>query len=135
MHDVASIAEKSVRMLDGLQVSVFILDKDWKFLYVNDQTLTTVHMTEDEVLKHSYWTLFPQLTGTELQKNFFEAAKTGEKRNVEYFYAPMGKHYEVDIVPLDGMYVIYASTKHNMPSVDRMVRRMVDALEAELVTR
>jgi hypothetical protein len=54
-------AQLPLEQFDRLKFSVYILDFDWNYLFVNDFALANLGMTRDELIGRNLWKRFPQL--------------------------------------------------------------------------
>jgi len=78
---------------------IYALDKNWNFIYVNDQMAKLVNCQPDQMVGKNGWSFFPKLLGTTFEKNLRQAMEKQERRTFEWagFYAD--KIWEINVIP------------------------------------
>ena len=94
--------ERIANILGSITDAFIVLDKEWRFTYVNPQAeeiISPLNKTRTSVLGRNYWEEFPDLLGTVLETNFRRAMVEGVKVEFEYFYPPLDGWFELRVYP------------------------------------
>lgn len=67
---------------DGLAV----LDKQWRYTYINDQGARMVSLRPEDLIGKSVWDLFPHASETTFVREARQAEETGQPRHFDAFY-------------------------------------------------
>ncbi|GCE08697.1 PAS domain-containing sensor histidine kinase [Dictyobacter aurantiacus] len=95
-------------ILDSLKDSFFLLDKQWHFIYVNQQAARLIHRSADDLIGHNIWESVPSLKNTIFEEKAQEAIHTQESIHFETFFAPHRCWYDVHLHPIpEGLSVNY----------------------------
>lgn len=105
-------ATRSANRLNDILQSItegFIsFDRNWTITYVNRAGAALSGFSSEAMIGRNLWQRFPGLVGSEVEKNYREAVRTGESARFEYFYPPFNRWYRVAAHPgLHGLTVIY----------------------------
>jgi PAS domain S-box-containing protein len=94
------------KVLSSISDGFYVLDRQWRYTYVNDRLCELARMTRAEMLGHSIWDLFPDVINTDVYVQFHRALDEQVAGNFEYFYATWNRWYEYRLYPsLDGLTV------------------------------
>ncbi len=90
-------------LLDSIADGVFVLNRDWEYILVNQKAADLVKMTIEQLLNNKITILFPGIEQTEFFRIYEQVMK--ERRNekiVNEFVHPDGRkgYYEVDVYPV-----------------------------------
>ena len=97
-----------MRILDSIEDGLVILDREWRYTYVNAQAARILGRPRSELLGECVWDLFPFLVGTEMERQMRRAAD--ERVTCEFLGndAAAGRFYEHRVSPTpDGGVVVY----------------------------
>ena len=95
-------------ILDSIEDGLVILDRDWRYTYVNAQAARILGRPRSELLGKCVWDLFPFLVGTDMERQMRRAAD--ERVTCEFLGndAAAGRFYENRVSPTpDGGVVVY----------------------------
>ncbi len=68
---------------------VYILfDREWRYLYVNEAGLRGMRRTATEILGHTLWELYPDIIGSELERQYRRAMEERVPATCDFHYAP-----------------------------------------------
>ena len=94
------------RVLSGMQDQFYVLDGAWRYVFVNERVLECVGRGADALLGHCIWDLFPDLVGTDFQRQLAEAVSDGQPRRFEFHHAKRERWFENAVHPTpDGLVV------------------------------
>lgn len=99
----AGVREKLSVILEGIGDAFYILDRDWRFTYINRAAETFFGAPRETMLGRLICDVFPQSKGTELYRRYKEVAASGVPASFESaaVSAP-GRHVEFHVFPYDG---------------------------------
>ncbi|MDD1750081.1 MAG: PAS domain S-box protein [Methanothrix sp.] len=86
------VEEQLRKTLESIGDGFIAFDEDWRFIYCNASAERIIGFSREEVLGKSFWEVFPQTLGTNLEREYRLAA-AGEARDFENFYEPMGRWF------------------------------------------
>jgi PAS domain S-box-containing protein len=93
--------------LDAFSDALFVLDRDWRFLYVNRQAARDALRPAHELLGRSLWEEYPQLLGTPVEAHYRRAVAERAAVHFETGGLLSGRWLEVHAYPFsDGLIVI-----------------------------
>lgn len=96
-------------ILSSINDSFFVLDRNWRYTYVNDRNCELIGMKREELLGQSIWNLFPDVVGTEVYGQFQRVMTEQTLTQFEYFYPTWRRWFEYRVYPsLDGITVFIA---------------------------
>lgn len=102
-YDTTAVQEgeaRVARVLESMSVAFVLLDRDWRFSYVNGEAERFLGLRREDLLGEDVWALFPAMLGTEFERNYRGAMDGGEPVAFEAFYpAPLNAWYEVRALP------------------------------------
>lgn len=92
-------AERQLRdTLESIRDGFYVLDKDWKFVYLNSQAEYMFDLHRKEVIGKTLWEIFPSTRGTSLEREFRIAAG-GEIREFQFNYEPWNRWFLLRCFP------------------------------------
>jgi serine phosphatase RsbU (regulator of sigma subunit)/PAS domain-containing protein len=97
------------RVLESMTAAFFLLDRDWRFAYVNGQAEELLQRRGEELLGGNLWELFPEAVGSDFETHYRGAMDSGEPVEFEAHYpAPLDAWYDVRAWPdPDGLWVYF----------------------------
>ncbi|MBX3161118.1 MAG: PAS domain-containing protein [Deltaproteobacteria bacterium] len=96
----------SKQLLDHLHDAFSVLDRDWRFVYVNQRACELSELTAEEMLGRTIWEVFPVLVGGETE-DALRAAMAGEPQRQRFFAEPQQRWYDKRVLRLaDGVAII-----------------------------
>ncbi len=94
-------------ILDTITTGIFILDRDWRYTYVNDAGACLVRRDRDELIGKIIWNEFPEAVGTPFYHHYRRSLETQEPTEFEAYFEPLETWYEVHVYPSPGGLFIY----------------------------
>ena len=109
-------------ILDSIADGFFALDREWRFIHINEAALAHFRKTSEEMIGHTLWEVFPATRGTAFEARYRHAMESGE---------PV--HFDVSSTVKDMMMEVHAYPgRDNLTVLFRNVTdryRMAQALE------
>ena len=101
----AEAAEKFSRgILESISDPFVVQDSDWRFRYMNSAAeqvfATSDHGTSEQLIGKVLWEVYPEIIGTEFEKEMRRAAETRTPVTFEAFYPEAGRWAELHCYPL-----------------------------------
>ena len=87
------------RVLSSIQEAFVLLGPENRFLYINQQAAVMAGSSWEEMEGRSYWELFPDFVGSELDNALQVVAEKRTPTRLEEYYADRGRYYEHRIHP------------------------------------
>ncbi len=91
--------ERLETLLSSINDAFFVLDRDWRFTYVNDRLCQMLGMQPEELLGRNNWELFPDTVDTDVHIQFQQALSKQTPVQFEYFYSTWNRWYENKVYP------------------------------------
>ena len=93
---------RSRQVLERTTDAVFVLDRDWRFTYLNPNAVAMISSGKDLIGK-VVWEEFPDAVGTEFWKQYHRVMDEGiSVKFHEYYPSPLDKWFEVHAYPTEG---------------------------------
>lgn len=84
------LADRLTTTLESVTDAFFMLDRDWRFTYVNRRAEEVLHHHRDELLGSNIWEKYPDAIGSIFQIEYERAMAEGKSAVFETYYAPLG---------------------------------------------
>jgi PAS domain S-box-containing protein len=117
--------ERIETVLSSINDGFYVLDRDWRFTYVNARYCEIVGMPPSELLGRNIWELFPAAVDTEAYVQFHQAMSDRTPRQFDYLYAPWNCWHDHRIYPSpNGLTVLLADiTERKQANEDLRLNR------------
>lgn len=95
-------------ILGSITDGFYVLDHQWRFIYVNSQTETQMRQTRDHLLNRSIWEVLPDWEGTPMADCYLKAVKTQKPMVVETTgLINPDRWYELHVTPIQEGLAVY----------------------------
>jgi len=88
--------------MDDAPFPIHILDRDWRFQYINRASMELTGDTARQSLGQIYWDVYPDTIGTPLWDLYHRAMDHGEIVRFEEYSEKLGRWFDVQIYPVEG---------------------------------
>ena len=96
----AQAAEESIRqILESISDPMFILDRNWRVSYVNQEGAALLARSPEELAGQDLWRLFPEAVGTTFYREYHRARAEGVPTSFEEYFPPLQTWFEVKAYP------------------------------------
>ncbi len=106
-REVRSLATRLSNTLESINDAFFMVDRDWRFLYVNREAERIFGAPREEFLGRIVWESFPGAVGTEIETAYRDAMETGKARQFNSYYEPLDLWFEIRAYPSEEGLAVY----------------------------
>ena len=102
--------ERIQRILESITDGFIVLDRDWRFTYVNgraEEILKPLRKTRSNLLGKNHWEEFADTVGTPLEEKYRQAMAEQTAISFENYYPPLQIWFELRLYPSEGGLTIY----------------------------
>ena len=100
LRQEAQAAKQQVEtILSSINDGFYVLDRDWRFTYVNDRYCEMVQMQREAILGQNVWELFPAAIATEAYVKFHQAMREQTSLQFDYLYLPWNCWHDHRVYP------------------------------------
>ena len=92
----------AARVLESVGDACYVLDREWRFVYLNAPAERLVRRTRAELLGRSVWEAFPEAVGTVSDRQYRRAVAQRVAVSFEQFYPPLDTWFDVRAFPYEG---------------------------------
>jgi PAS domain S-box-containing protein len=132
-------ASEQFRLLDSITDGFVVLDREWRFSYVNAESERLTGMKREEMLGKSHWDLFPATVGTDLERELRTVIQTGVPAEFENYYAPWDRWFHLKAQPAGngGISVFYRDITERMRQTREslLLASIVDSSDDAIISK
>jgi len=108
VRDINKINSEMAVILDSISYPFYVLDKEWRFTYINKEAMQMNIRMEKMHVGQNIWELYPELIGGELYQKCHETCATKTPIHTIYKSIFHEKNYEIHLHPYpDGLFVYF----------------------------
>jgi signal transduction histidine kinase len=130
-REIEAARQRSDAVLSSIADAFYLLDRDWRFTYVNDAAEPLLQTTRDKLLGHTLWEKFPGVIGSPFEGPYREAMATGRVTSAEAYFPPLGTWFDVHTYPWSGGLMVHFRDIGARKIAEAERERLVHALEVE----
>lgn len=115
------MAIRMATTLGSITDAFYTVDRDWRFTYVNQKAGEMTGRNPDDLIGRSLWDEFPRLRESEFGYAYRRAFKENRPIEMEQFYLPLGRWYEVRAYPsIEGLAVYFYDVTERKQSQEQL---------------
>jgi PAS domain S-box-containing protein len=122
------------RLLVQIPEAILCLDRNWVITYANAEAIKISRIQPTDIHSRTYWELFPETIGTDLECASRSVMMTRIAQHLEYFHPPFDLWLEIHILPADEGITLYfrdiTPAKRAEAHRDAAVRQLQQIFEA-----
>lgn len=99
--------EKIRKIFESVTDGVAVIDRYWRFKYINDQAAQIIGLPKPDILGRTVFKIVPDFKNTSLYKTFLKTRKEKTPNIVEFYYKPHDCWYESRLFPMDDGITVY----------------------------
>ncbi|HKQ37540.1 MAG TPA: PAS domain-containing protein [Verrucomicrobiae bacterium] len=133
-HDVTERDQNRRRMteiLSSMNDGFYIVDRDWRYLFVNESGARLAQKSRTELLGKTVWDLFPDEIGQTAYKEFNRVMNERVTAHFEYYYPRHGRWYEFKAYPAHEGLALYTADITDKKNVEQAVHSKLEQRVAE----
>lgn len=96
-------------VLAGIKDQFFVLDRDWRYTFINDQVVKVFGVAREDLLGKNIWEVFPDVIESEFYTQVHQAIAQQTSVKFEYFYPPWERWFENRVYPFAGGVSIFST--------------------------
>lgn len=113
----------TARLLEAMPTALFMVDRDWRFTYLNVRAETLLNFAREEILGRELWEVFPEAVGSEYEVQYRAAVRSGEPVWFDMYYPPpQDTHYEIRAWPGPDGLAVYMQDVTGLRRADQAER-------------
>src|SRR5438477_136369 len=118
---VRDLFEQREAALASISDAFSVIDRDWRYTYVNKRVLELTGKRKEELIGHVIWEIFPEAVGSEFYQRCHRAMETQQPDRFQVFYKPWGRWVDTRIYPSsDGLAIYRADISEMMEQQKRL---------------
>jgi PAS domain S-box-containing protein len=123
--------DRARSILGSITDAFCALDRDWRFTFVNPQAEALLGLSAAELIGRSHWDVYPNLVGSEVEREYRRALTEDVSVAVEFFYEPHDRWYDAKAYPSpEGLSVYFRDVTDRKQAEERERRLMAEAAAA-----
>jgi PAS domain S-box-containing protein len=106
-EEASALAERLKRTLESITDAFIMLDRDWRFTFINAAAERQMEKKPEDVVGRVLWDLYPALEGTVFGKGYRRAMEEQVPITLEDYYAPRDRWLELRFYPSEDGLAVY----------------------------
>jgi PAS domain S-box-containing protein len=106
-YEVRDLLEERETVLASISDAFSALDRNWRYIYVNDKVAELAGWPKEKMLGRVIWEIFPDSVNTKFYEQCQRVMETGEPAIGEFFHAPWRRWLDTRIYPTKNGIVIF----------------------------
>ena len=115
-------------ILESIGDAFFALDKDWRFIYLNENAEPLVNRTRAELLGTSIWDAFPEIAGSTFEHEYRRAIRDQVVAGFEEYFEPLDKWFQVRAYPSRRGLAVYFTDVSSRVHAERSFRALAETM-------
>lgn len=112
-----------------------VFDRQWRHLYVNDSALRAIGLSRAEIVGRTLWDLFPDIVGTELDRQFHRAMEQKRPIEFEFHYQTHDTWWTIRCYPTPEGLAVFATEITPRKQTEEALKQTRDELEQRVDER
>lgn len=127
--DPTTMSPALMGALNALEDTVIILDKEWRYLFVNEAGWRVLTHIKKDVLGKNFWELLPHLKESRFGQVAHEAMRRQSKMEVEEYYPLTDKYFLTKLYPSEHSLVLHATDITDLVRARQMNNQLMGDLQ------
>jgi PAS domain S-box-containing protein len=133
-REIAAAHHKTRQLLERIGDGFVALDRDWRYVYVNERAAQLFQRKPEDLIGKHLWTEFPEGVGQPFQLAYERAMRDQEIVTLEACYQPWGRWFENRIYPsAEGVSVYFTEITDRKKAEEALERSRMRLIEAQRV--
>lgn len=122
-----SIRQRLESVLAGIDEQFILLDREWRYVYVNDRTVQTTGLSREEMLGHSIWELFPATKTGNFHEEVLRAVEQKTPGRFEFFYEPWNQWFDIRVYPtIEGVLLLSTDITERVRAKEKLEQTVTE---------
>jgi signal transduction histidine kinase len=130
-EDADAARRQSDAVLASIADAFYLVDREWRFIYVNDAAEPLLQTTRAALLGRTLWDAFPGVIGSPFEEPYRRAMATGTVTAAEAYFPPLGTWFDVRTYPWSGGLMVHFRDVGARKVAEAERERLLHALEVE----
>jgi PAS domain S-box-containing protein len=96
-------------ILDSVTDTYILFDYHWRYLYVNEPAISAIGWQREKILGRTLWELYPDIVGTELDRQYHRAMDERLPLTFDFHYATLNTWWENRFYPAPEGLAVFAT--------------------------
>lgn len=96
-----------ITTLESITDGFFLIDRDWKFTFMNGQAERMLRRRREDLLGKTLWQEFPEAAGTRIEREFHLTVEEQRTTRFEDFYLPLKTWFDFHVYPTEAGLAVY----------------------------
>ena len=123
------VSKRAESVLDSIADVYILFDRQWRYLYVNDAAVRGIGRPKEEILKMTLWQLYPDILGTDLERQYRRAMEERVSVSCEFCYAPRQTWWENRFSPVAEGLAVFATDITERKRAEADLRKQTEILQ------
>src|SRR5256885_1492304 len=119
---VRDLFDQREAALASISDAFSVIDRDWRYTYVNERVLELTGKRKKELIGHVIWEIFPEAVGGEFYQRCHRVMETQQPDQFQVFYKPWGRWVDTRIYPKSDGLAIYRADIGEMMEQQKRLR-------------
>lgn len=106
-NELERVSSQLRQTLDNISDAFFMLDHDWRFVFVNSQGEKLLQTQSENLVGHTIWEKFPEAVGSIFDKEYRRAIRDDTTVRFTEFYPPLDYWVQVNAYPTSEGLAVY----------------------------
>ncbi|UUZ76497.1 PAS domain S-box protein [Polaromonas sp. P1(28)-13] len=102
-----ALEARLITTLESITDGFYLVDKDWKFIYLNGPAERMLKRRREDLLDKNLWQEFPEAVGTRIEREFHLTVKEQRTARFEAFYQPLDTWFDFHAYPTAAGLAVY----------------------------
>ncbi len=90
---------QTLAALENISDGFWLIDSEWCIQYLNSAAVDLGRLSREDVTRRTFWELYPQLRGTEAERQFRKAMEERVPVEFEFFFEPWSAYFANRVYP------------------------------------
>ncbi len=119
---------EATEILESIGDAFFALDRDWKFIYLNENAEPLLSRTRAELLGAIIWEAFPESVGSTFEREYRRASEEQVSTGFEEYFEPLDKWFQVRAYPSPRGLAVYFTDISACVRAERSFRALAETM-------
>ncbi|HEX8078145.1 MAG TPA: ATP-binding protein [Chthoniobacterales bacterium] len=106
-YEVRDLINERETVLASISDAFSALDRDWRYIYVNDRVAELAGWPKEKMLGRVIWDIFPEAVDSDFYRRCHQVMETGEPQSGEFYHPPWGRWLDTRIYPTEDGILIF----------------------------